>query len=332
MDTSVSCWVLSDGKAGTENQCIGLAEALGAAFVVKRVRPKPPWIWLPVGHWPAALRALGGNAAVLDPPWPRLVIAGGRRTVPYALLLRRLSERAIAVVQVQDPRVPPDRFDLVVVPRHDGLRDANVIVTRGALTRVTPALLAAARARFAPACAHLPRPLVAVLVGGSSRHHRLTLAGARGLGSALAALAHATGGGLLITASRRTGPVNEAALRAAVQGVPAAFWDGRGDNPYLGYLALADALIVTSDSVSMASEAATTGKPLYVWPLAGASAKLETFHRLLAADGIARRFAGRLEHWTYRPFDDTAVVAEAVRRRLLGDASPVSLEAQPRAV
>ena len=80
------------------------------------------------------------------------------------------------VVQVQHPRMDPRRFDLVVVNRHDELTGPNVVVTRTALHRVTPARLAAAAAAWQPRLAHLKRPLVAVLIGGSNGRFRLDAA------------------------------------------------------------------------------------------------------------------------------------------------------------
>jgi mitochondrial fission protein ELM1 len=216
---------------------------------------------------------------------------------------------------VQDPRVAPTRFDLVVPPRHDGLDGTNVLPTLGALTRVTDARLAAARAQFAGMLAHLPRPLVAVLIGGSNRAYRMTDAAMAALIAQLQKLL-AGGAGLCVTASRRTGQANAAALRAALQGKAAVLWDGHGDNPYFGFLAHADAIVVTVDSVSMASEACSTGKPVYVAPLPGGSAKFRAFHAMLEREGYTRRFTGILEPFATKRLAETARIAAEVRRRM----------------
>ena len=125
-----------------------------------------------------------------------------------------------------------------------------------------------------------------------------------------------------MTASRRTGEANAAILKAALAGLPAQLWDGTGANPYLGYLALADAIVVTSDSVSMASEAVSTGKPVYVFDLDGGSARFERFHAHLRALGMTRPFDGTLDTWRYTPPDDTARVAAAARSVLPSSATP----------
>ena len=81
-------------------------------------------------------------------------------------------------------------------------------------------------------------------------------------------------------------------MQNRLAGLPASIWDGTGDNPYFAYLALADAVLVTADSVSMISEAAATGKPVHVLDLDGGSAKFSRFHQLMQHAGITRPFAG----------------------------------------
>jgi mitochondrial fission protein ELM1 len=135
-------------------------------------------------------------------------------------------------------------------------------------------------------------------------------------------LCQRSGAGLAITVSRRTSPAATVALRERLRALPAVLWDGSGANPYFGYLGLADALVVTCDSVSMTSEAASTGKPVYVFDLPGRSRKFEAFHESLRARGVTRRFAGTLETWSYDPPRDTERVAAEVRRRL--QLSPLS--------
>ena len=310
--SSKTCWVLSDGKAGNENPCLGLAEAVGLDTTIKRIHPRAPWSWLPPALRPGALRDPGPGGDHLRAPWPDLLIACGRQSVAPAMAIRRAGAGACFTVQLLDPRTPPERFDVVVAPRHDGLLGANVIDTIGALHRVTPERLSEAADRFAASVEHLPHPRVAVLVGGASRRHRMTPAVARALGDSLRAL----DAGLMVTTSRRTGEDNTRALRERLIDATTLFWDGKGANPYYGYLGLADAILVTSDSVAMASEACATGKPVHVYDLPGGSAKLERFHDALRQAGYSRPFLGVIEDWTYTPPDETARVAAEIRRRM----------------
>ncbi len=311
-----SCWVVTEGKAGMETQCLGLAEAMGLAPAVKRIDVVKPWRWLPPQLIQSPLSTLGPQGDSLAPPWPEVLIASGRQTVAPALAIRRQNRGRTFTIQIQNPAINPENFDLVVTPEHDRLGGPNVIATLGAMGRVTPERLTAAERQFAPRFAHLPRPLVAVLIGGNNRAFRLTEACMERLCRGLASLVRERGAGLLVTPSRRTGAANEAMLRRALADLPAEVWDGRGENPYFGLLALADAIVVTADSVNMTSEAASTGKPIYVVELEGHSPKFARFHESLRDAGITRPFGGTLESWSYTPLAETRRAAEEALRRL----------------
>jgi mitochondrial fission protein ELM1 len=308
-------WAVHDGKIGMANQVLGLAEAVGYPVVEKAVALRSPWRHLASPLWIHPMAALAPEGARLEPPWPDLLIACGRGVTALALAVKRMSRGRTLWVQVQDPRFARRHVDLMVVPQHDPARGENVLLTLGAVHRVRPALLDAGRARFTPLFAGLQRPLVGVLIGGSNRVYRLTPAVAASLGQQLAALA-AQGFGIAITPSRRSGELALKALAEPLRGVPHYFWNGSGENPYLGLLAHADALVVTGDSVNMVSEAAATGKPVHLVSLEGGSAKFRRFHDLFRRTGIARAFTGTIERWSYPPPNDTERAAAEIRRRM----------------
>ncbi len=313
-----SAWVLTDGKTGTHNQALGLAEAVGAAFTEKHVHSALPWRWLPPALWPPGVLGVGRGDA-LEPPWPALVISSGERAVGPALAIRKRARGAVFSVHIQHPRVKAGGFDLVVVSAHDRLSGPNVRVTLGALNRITPAKLEAAGVQFRDTFAHLPRPLVAVLVGGSNQVYRMSPAVISELAGNLATMARDSGAGLLVTTSRRTGRQAEQALRDALDGLPVWFWDGNGENPYFAFLALAETIVVTADSVSMVSEAASTGKPVYVVGLEGGErSKFARFHEAFRDAGVTRPFSGQLESWRYDPLRETADIAAEIKRRIEG--------------
>jgi hypothetical protein len=314
--TQKTCWVVTDGKPGMENQALGLAEAVGFDIEVKRIAIKAPWRWLPPMLWFDRFAALHHSGDDLVPPWPDLLIGCGRMSVPYSLAVRRKSLRQTFTVQLQNPAISTQRFDLVAPPHHDHLTGENVVQTRGAVHRVTPERLAAEADKFRDQLAHLPRPLVAVLIGGNNKCYSITPEITRTLADRLLHLTTEYGAGLAVTPSRRTGAANEQVLRETLADAPAVVWDGTGDNPYFGYLGLADAVIVTCDSVSMVSEAASTGKPVYVVELQGGNRKFGDFHAMMQSEGITRPFSGGLEHWEYPEMNDTGVVAEEILRRI----------------
>jgi uncharacterized protein len=310
-----SVWAIHDGKVGMASQVLGLAEAVGWPFVEKRLAIRAPWRHLVPALWFQPLAAPGADGDRLDPPWPDLVIGCGRNAVAPALAVKRASGGRSFWVQIQDPRFARSRADLLVVPSHDPAQGPNVMTTLGAVHRVTSERLAAGARRFAPLLAHLPRPLVAVLIGGDNRVYRLTPERFSKLAADLAALAQG-GAGLAITPSRRTSAAAFAELRERLEGLPAFIWDGTGENPYFGMLGLADAIVVTADSVNMVSEAAATGQPVHVVELDGGSKKFARFHRAMAEAGITRPFRGTIETWRYRPPDETARAAALIRDRL----------------
>lgn len=301
--SSLRIRVVSDGRAGIQNQALGLAEA------VQRLRPADIEIcrigWRSAfDKWPSALKQPWMRDLASDPvlpsdgaPWPDIWIATGRASLP-------LSSRAVTagpgrpfVVQTQDPRWRTDRFDLVVAPEHDGLSGANVVSILGSPHRITPVRIADAVAAFADRLDPLPRPRVAVLVGGRSASHDLPPDHAARLADQIAGAVRAVGGSVMVTLSRRTPPEAEAILRERLAVVSGWIWDGQGDNPYFAFLGAADHVLVTEDSANMAAEAASTGRPVHLLPMVARKSqpKFDRLREALVTRGLARPFDGTLD-------------------------------------
>ena len=303
----LNCWIITEGMIGTENQCLGVAEALGVNPDVKRVTLRQPWkLFSP---W---LRF--ESAAIFEPrlqgPWPDILITSGRKSAGASRYIRKASGGKTFTVHIQDPRIASDNFDLLAVPEHDRARGHNVITTLGAPNRITDIGLELARNKFKN-FTKTNQPRVAVLIGGTSKAYTITPAITRNLALKLKDLE----AGLMITTSRRTGPENEKILRDTLKDSDAFIWDGKGENPYAGMLAWADYILVTADSVSMLSDAATTGKPVYMIDLEGGGKRLSALHANLKKAGILRRFEGQLESWSYEPLRDAQRIAAEIERR-----------------
>ncbi len=312
-------WIVTDGSVGFEAQAIAVAEAIGLPFVLKRPRIKGPLRLLPtrlqVYLSPRFLLRFVSTNEPLRQPWPRVIICVGRRSVPIALALKQLS--GAFAVHIQDPKVPAHWFDLIAAPAHDDFHAPNVITTLGAVHRVTPERLADAAKKFAKRFDPLPHPRFAVLLGGDSKGFRFSPAEAAAFGASVANLVQEQHGSALITPSRRTRPQSLSAFANAIVGVPHILWSGTGENPYLAMLAWADIIVVTNDSVNMVTEAAGTGKPVYVKFLPGQSKRNSRFHEQMRVAGATRPFDGRsVETWSYPPINDTEIVARAIRRTL----------------
>lgn len=313
----LTLWVVSDGRAGIENQALGLAEAIArrapVRSITKRVQLRTPWNWLPAGFVPAPRAALTVNSDPIEPPWPDLLIGCGRAAIPFAMGVRDWSDRKTFVVQLQDPRVNPREFDVVVPPIHDGLEGPNVLPIVGACHRVTPDRLDQAVIDY-PALTldDLPPPRFAVLIGGKSKRQDISARRAREIADALVAVQRETGGTLMATLSRRTGDAARMQFRTWLAPHCAVFYEGEGVNPYFALLGAADHVFVTADSVNMATEAAATGKPIHILAVDGQAGKLARFHDSLVSRGCARPYSGQLESWSYPPLLETERVAAAV--------------------
>ncbi|MEP5930133.1 MAG: ELM1/GtrOC1 family putative glycosyltransferase, partial [Nitratireductor sp.] len=178
----LTCWVLTNGMAGFETQGIGIAEALGLTPEMKRVAPSAPWKWM--APWGPAQ-----PDEHIAPPWPDILIASGRQSIPYARMIRRKSGGRTFTIVLQDPRIAPVNFDFVWAPAHDRLEGPNVLSTAVSPHRLTRARLAEEAALFEPQVARLPRPRVAVLIGGTNSVYRLTAETAADIAGKLAAVA-----------------------------------------------------------------------------------------------------------------------------------------------
>jgi hypothetical protein len=313
-------WAVSDGRAGIEAQALGLAEAVArlrpAHIAIKRIGWKAglgrlPWRMIPPG-------ARTGD--VIGEPYPHIWIAAGRATLPLSTRMLAWSGGQTFVVQTQDPRAPLDRFDLVIPPAHDGLTGPNVLPILGAPNRISRERLDLERAKFQERWAALPTPRIAVIIGGRSRAHDLPKQHGIKMARQITAAVEAAGGSLLVSFTRRTPPATQAAMREVFARVPGEIWDGTGDNPYFAMLASADAILVTEDSTNLATDAAATGKPLFILGMIGRSPKLQAFHADLGARGIARPFAGDFTAKPYTPLAETDRAAAELLRRY--DGSP----------
>ncbi len=302
-------WALTTGEAGMRGQVLGLCERLGLAFTEKRIGLRAPWRWLPGHLCPFPLRGLAAGSDALVPPWPDLLISCGRRSTAAAIAIRRVSGGRTLTVHLQNPRTPPDRFDLVIAHPHDEIDGANVMLTETTIHRVTPDKLEAAAAQFADHFAPLDEPRLAVLLGGRSRHGGFSARDTNRLVASLAAY-RAVGYSVMITPSRRTEAAVTEAVAARFHDDPqVSLWDGDGHNPYLGMLALADHILVTADSTSMVSEALATSKPVDLFAFDGMGQRHRVFAQRLATNGHAHLLTGPEAIGATRP--DTAPPPDA---------------------
>jgi len=312
---------LDDPRVGTASQAIGIAERLGFGF------RRMPIAW----SWAAHLAGLapGGSLAGLRHPEhfevsakdaPSLVISAGRRSAPVALWLK--SRYGARLVHCMSPGLSGlfrrDLFDLLVIPAHDRpVPAANVMPVLGAPHRVSPLVLSQAERAWRERLAHLPHPRVALVIGGPVRGMGMNPQAAQHLGRDVALLVTGLRGSVMATTSRRTGAE---AADALADGLGPCLnvlyrWGEPGENPYMGFLATADAIVVTADSVSMISEACGTSAPVYVALPEQAGPKHRAMIESLAQGGQVRPFVHSLAPWPRSPLDEAGRIAFEIRRR-----------------
>lgn len=337
-------WLLLDDRPGHATQVVGLADALGWSYETKDLR------FTALNR--LSNRLLGASRLSLDAarsaplaaPWPDLVIAMGRRAAPIARWVKKQSGGRAKLVQLgrKAANVAAD-FDLAVTCSHFQLpphpRRVDLLLPP---TQVTAARLREAAARWPDLFGRSARPRLCLLVGGTTAHHRMTADFAERMAADVQRFAERLGGSLTCVTSRRSGEAVEAALK---RGAPAASlhcWRrDQGDNPYLGYLALADVLVVTGESESMLAEAADAGKPLYIYPVpakpAGWRARLAG-GVLTGARGrgpLAGLCEGLIQRGLVVPPRDLELMHQGMigagLARRFGDETPIAPSATPRA-
>lgn len=316
-ERALTCWVVTDGRAGMEAQALGLAEAIArlrpVEIVNKKIAVRAPWRYLPRSLWGDPFLKLAPSSAALSPPLPDLWIGCGRLSVPFSIAAKK-KHPSTFVVQMQNPRAPSSLFDLVIAPEHDGLAGENVFPIIGSTMRVrewprrTDSGSGAGKA--------------AVLIGGPNKAFRMSRADAEAISDELRKLAD-SGVSLKVTTSRRTPTDAARALEDRLKGVADVFWRAdcgeKAANPFPDMLRDADWVLVTEDSVNMTVEASATGAPVFVLRLPrkpfASAAKFDAFHRSLSARGVSKYFTGALDRWSYAPLHETDRAAEEVLRR-----------------
>jgi len=261
-------WIVDAYRAGEQTQLRALAEGLGWPVEIKTLSYRKFEMRTTLLRG-SDLRGVDlARSDTLAPPWPDLVLSMGMRNEPVCRWIRDQSGGRTRLVFLGRLWSDPSHFDLVITtPQYRVPDRPNVLRNALPLHPVGPERLAEAAARFAPRLTHLPRPYVTVNIGGTSGPYAFGPRAADRLVRDAVALAKARGASLLVSSSART-PACAIDAFAAQHEVPMDLYRwrrGDSDNPYLGYLAMADEVIVTADSISMLSEAYATGKPVHMF-------------------------------------------------------------------
>jgi mitochondrial fission protein ELM1 len=304
-------WILTHRRVGDLQQMRTLASTLEARAIEKQIRFRNARLARALPFLSVLLMD-EAESSPLTPPWPELVLVAEGAVGSIALEVRRRSGGKTKTVCLGRPRGRMSEFDLIITTPQFGLASApNVLELTLPLHRLDRPAMERAAASLLPQLSHLPRPWTVLLVGGTSPPDILDEAGASVLAKHALGRARQQGASLLVVTSPRTGESAEHSVAQTLGSNAHIFrWSqvtARSD--YLGYLHLADNFIVTSDSVSMITEALLTGKPVEVYRL---PQQLTLLQRLVAWIGDRDPDRG-----TRGLFNLGVVEGKADRRRFL---------------
>ncbi|KAL5132033.1 Mitochondrial fission protein ELM1 [Glycine soja] len=351
--------VIGNGFPSSENHSIGLLRALGLShnhLLYRVTRPRGginDWLhWLPLSvhrkfhylismfrafssksHYLPLTSHPNGLSSILEADanhivnlaretcekeGPLLVVASGRDTISVASSIKRLAPDLVFVVQIQHPRSHLNRFDMVITPHHDyypltpeGQKQVPKFLRRWITPREPP---------DSHVCCHYMARCVCKCSKAIARGNcRYGVDLAKQLATCLLSVLGSCGSVRISFSDRTPQKLSNIIVKELGNNPKVYIWDGQEPNPQMGHLAWADAFVVTADSVSMISEACSTGKPVYIMGAERCRWKFTEFHKSLRERGVVRPFTGSediSENWSYPPLDDTSDAAKRVHEAL----------------
>ena len=252
--------------------------------------------------------------------YPSVMVTCGRRMAGISMALKTRANRAgadMATIHLQDPRLDPAYFDLLIVPHHDRVRGDNVIVTKAALNRMSQSHIAASANTVPQHWQAAASPRVAVMIGGDNRRYKISHDMATHMAQQLAEFSAANHANLFLVPSRRCPDTVIGYLQTALSPDHYIIATNDQPNPYPGILAIADAVIVTSDSVNMASEAASTGKPVLIAYWQAETGRIAKFHQTMQDSSHTAPLTQHLPAGPFAPLDESAMIRQQISAHLM---------------
>ena len=296
------------------------------AFRDIAVAPHPLLRHLPrLGRWAPYLPLVQDQNSPLatirkNSDYPSIMVTCGRRMAGISIALKTCANRAgvnMTTIHLQDPRLDPTCFDMLIVPQHDRVRGDNVIVTKAALNRMNQSHIAASANTLPQQWQAAASPRVAVMIGGDNRRYKISHNMATHMAKQLAAFATTNNANLFLVPSRRCPDTVLRHLQTALPPDHCMIATNDQPNPYPGILAMADAVIVTSDSVNMASEAASTGKPVLIAYWRAETGRIAKFHQTMQDSNHTAPLTQLLPAGPFVPLDESAMIRQQISARLI---------------
>ncbi len=317
-------WILADNRPGTFSQSVGLAEEIGFEYKVIQL-DYSLLSTLPNFFFSKSLLRITKKSRQDFKKlnyFPSVIISAGRRSAPIALHLKKQTKNQTKIIQIMNPNLNFKEFDFVILPKHDGVDEkefSNVISTIGSLTKTNEKLISAEKEKFSSWFSKINKTKIALLLGGSSNRTTFSKSSAEKLAKISSEIANNMNATLLVLTSRRTGPVLSETVKSNLKCDFRFFnWEEiKNENPYLAILGYADFFIITGDSVSMISEACSSGKPVYIFDDEEISSKKHRdFHQNLIEKKYAQKLSKTvkiLKNSSSKKLQETKRVATIIR-------------------
>ena len=311
--TKLKGLLLTEGMHGMISQVEGLAKALDINFTHHKVELKSFWKFIPPRFTPISHTSFKEfNKSDFD-----IIISCGRKSVIPSIYLKKNSQKKIYNIHIQDPKVNFNHFDLIVAPDHDGISGSNIINTKGAIHYLTENEIKDNSNYLKSFIKNDERKIFALIMGGPNKYYEYSTKNMKRIFSILYNLNKKQNFQLIVIPSMRT-PKNIIQYAKEFFGENHTVIENIDKKAYLSALSLSECIIVTCDSSSMISEAALTGKPIYIANILPNrnDRRFQKFRNLFRELNITRNLGEPFENWSYQKLDETNRVAKIIKERI----------------
>ena len=310
--TKLKGLILTEGMHGMISQAEGLAKALDLNFFHEKIELNNFWKLMPSKFTPVK-RFIFKNSIKENFD---VIISCGRKSVIPSIFFKQNSQKKIFNIHIQDPKVSLKNFDFVVAPEHDDLEGENVISTKGALHYLNMKEIDENRGYLEDKI-NKNKDIITLILGGPTKYYKYTKENIQKIYSKLNNNINKKNLQLVVIPSMRT-PLETIKLAKEYFGSDHLIIDNVDKKAYLSGLSLAKFIVVMCDSSSMISEAALTGKPIYVAqiPSSKNDYRFKKFRDLFKELNIIKELNDNLETWNYERLDETNRVAQEIKKKL----------------
>ena len=306
--------LLTEGYHGMISQVEGLAKALNADFQHRIVKLNWLWNYIPPKLSPVSKLILKDEQYITENEKFDLVISCGRKSVIPSIFIKKKNKK-IFTIHIQNPKVRFNNFDLIVVPEHDGLKGENIIASKGAIHYITRLEIEKARSYLLDKIQN--EKIVSLILGGPNKYYNFSNEELTNIFGEIKSSFISQGYKAIIIPSMRTPKriIDLAINEFLTDGFVVNSVDKQA---YLSSLAIANSIVVTCDSTSMISEAATSGKPIFVAHMQPKrnNYRFKRFYKLFGELGVIKNLGEKIENWTYDSFNEAERIATIINSRL----------------